>query len=80
MGQRLTGTGTTHFRNVKVESAEVVFDTADVGYGVPYSNTFAQLYLTAINAGIADAILRDVKQMVLQAGTKFLLCAGRAAR
>ncbi len=50
MGQRLTGTGTTHFRNVRVERTEVVFDTADVGYGAPYSNTFAQIYLTAINA------------------------------
>jgi alkylation response protein AidB-like acyl-CoA dehydrogenase len=71
MGQRLTGTGTTHFHNVRVESAEVVFDTADVGYGASYSNTFAQLYLTAINAGIVDAILRDVKQMVLQRGRNF---------
>lgn len=71
MGQRLTATGTTHFRNVRVERTEVVFDTADVGYGSPYSNTFAQIYLTAINAGIIDAILRDVRTMVLQRGRNF---------
>jgi alkylation response protein AidB-like acyl-CoA dehydrogenase len=71
MGQRLTGTGTTHFHNVRVERTEVVFDTADVGYGTPYSNTFAQIYLTAINAGIADAVLRDARTMVQQRGRNF---------
>jgi alkylation response protein AidB-like acyl-CoA dehydrogenase len=64
LGQRLTATGTTHFRNVKVERQEVVFDAPDVGYGVPYSNTFAQLFLTAVNAGIARAILHDATALV----------------
>jgi alkylation response protein AidB-like acyl-CoA dehydrogenase len=64
LGQRLTGTGTTHFRNVRVKREEVVFDAPDVGYGIPYSNTFAQLFLTAINAGIARAILRDATALV----------------
>jgi alkylation response protein AidB-like acyl-CoA dehydrogenase len=64
LGQRLTATGTTHFRNVKVKRQEVVFDTADGGYGVPYSNTFAQLFLTAIVAGIARATLRDATALV----------------
>ena len=64
LGQRLTATGTTHFRNVRVKRQEVVFDAPDVGYGVPYSNTFAQLFLTAINAGIARAILRDAAALV----------------
>ena len=64
LGQRLTATGTTHFRNVRVKRQEVVFDAPDVGYGIPYANTFAQLFLTAINAGIAQAILRDATALV----------------
>jgi alkylation response protein AidB-like acyl-CoA dehydrogenase len=64
VGQRLTATGTTHFRNVRVNRGEVVIDALDVGYGVPYSNTFAQLFLTAINAGISRAILRDASELV----------------
>ncbi|WP_448042824.1 acyl-CoA dehydrogenase family protein [Bradyrhizobium liaoningense] len=64
LGQRLTATGTTHFRNVKVKRQEIVFDTPDTGYGVPYSNTFAQLFLTAIVAGIARATLRDATALV----------------
>jgi alkylation response protein AidB-like acyl-CoA dehydrogenase len=64
LGQRLTATGTTHFCNVRVKRQEVVFDAPDVGYGIPYSNTFAQLFLTAINAGIARAILRDATALV----------------
>lgn len=71
MGQRLTGTGTTYFRNVRVESSEAVFDTPDVGYGIPYSNTFAQLYLTAVNAGIIHAILRDATTLVRTRGRNF---------
>jgi alkylation response protein AidB-like acyl-CoA dehydrogenase len=64
LGQRLTATGTTHFRSVKVKRSEVVFDAPDIGYGVPYSNTFAQLFLTAIVAGIARATLRDAAELV----------------
>jgi alkylation response protein AidB-like acyl-CoA dehydrogenase len=64
VGQRLTATGTTYFRNVQVKRQEVVIDALDVGYGVPYANTFAQLFLTAINAGIARAILRDAAELV----------------
>jgi alkylation response protein AidB-like acyl-CoA dehydrogenase len=64
LGQRLTATGTTHFRNVRVKHQEIVFDAPDVGYGVPYSNTFAQLFLTAIVAGIARAALRDAAALI----------------
>jgi alkylation response protein AidB-like acyl-CoA dehydrogenase len=64
LGQRLTATGTTHFRNVRLKGQEIVFDAPDVGYGVPYSNTFAQLFLTAIVAGIARAALRDAAALV----------------
>ena len=64
LGQRLTATGTTHFHNVKVRRQEVVFDEPDSGYGVPYSNTFAQLFLTAVVAGIARATLRDATALI----------------
>jgi alkylation response protein AidB-like acyl-CoA dehydrogenase len=64
MGQRLTATGTTHFRNVRVARQEIVFDAPDIGYGVPYSNTFAQLFLTAVVAGISRAVLRDAIALV----------------
>ncbi|HLG82364.1 MAG TPA: acyl-CoA dehydrogenase family protein [Bradyrhizobium sp.] len=64
LGQRLTATGTTHFRNVRVKRGEIVFDAPDVGYGVPYSNTFAQLFLTAVVAGVARAALRDATALV----------------
>ena len=42
-----------------------MFDTPDGGYGVPYSNTFAQLFLTAIVAGIARATLRDATALAM---------------
>jgi alkylation response protein AidB-like acyl-CoA dehydrogenase len=64
MGQRLTATGTTHFRNVRVKRQEIVFDAPDIGYGVPYSNTFAQLFLTAAVAGISRAALRDAIALI----------------
>ncbi|MBR1203757.1 MULTISPECIES: acyl-CoA dehydrogenase family protein [unclassified Bradyrhizobium] len=64
LGQRLTATGTTHFRNVRVKRQEAVFDAPDAGYGIPYANTFAQLFLTAINAGIARAVLQDAAELV----------------
>lgn len=70
-GQRLTGSGTTHFHNVRVEKAEVIFDTPDVGYGAAYANTFAQLFLTAINAGIAAAALRDARALVRRRARSF---------
>lgn len=64
LGQRLTATGTTHFRDVRVKPQEIVFDAPDVGYGVLYSNTFAQLFLTAIVAGIARAAVRDAAALI----------------
>lgn len=70
-GQRLTGSGTTNFKNVRVEKHEVVFDAPDVGYGVAYQNTFAQLFLTAINAGIVAATLKDAAALVRRRGRSF---------
>jgi alkylation response protein AidB-like acyl-CoA dehydrogenase len=64
LGQRLTATGTTRFNNVRLKRQEVEFDAPDFGYGAPYSNTFAQLFLTAIVAGITRATLRDATELV----------------
>ncbi|MEP9378724.1 acyl-CoA dehydrogenase [Aquabacter sp. CN5-332] len=58
-GQRLTGSGTTHFRDVRVEPDEVIFDAPGIGYGTTYNNTLAQLLVTAIVAGILRNILAD---------------------
>ncbi|QIB32919.1 acyl-CoA dehydrogenase family protein [Ancylobacter pratisalsi] len=65
VGQRLTASGTGHFRHVRVEGAEVVFDADGVGYGHAYSNTLAQLYVTAIVAGIARAVVNDARRLLL---------------
>lgn len=79
-GQRLTGTGTTTFANVHVAPEEAVFDAADRGQGLPYYNTQAQLFLTAVNAGIVRAILRDATNLVRTRGRTFYYApAERAA-
>lgn len=65
-GQRLTGTGTTHFKDVHVEATEVVFDGKGSPYDVPYSSTLPQLFLTVVNAGILRAVLRDAKALIGQ--------------
>ncbi|UGV28426.1 acyl-CoA dehydrogenase [Rhodopseudomonas boonkerdii] len=70
-GQRLTGSGTTHFRNVRVEASELIVDEPSVGYGAAYSNTFAQLFLTAINAGIVAATRRDAAALVRRRARNF---------
>lgn len=70
-GQRLTGSGTTHFRNVRVEKAEVIYDTPNSGYGAAYANTYAQLFLTAVNAGILAAILRDATALLKRRARSF---------
>lgn len=70
-GQRLTGSGTTRFHNVRVEASELIVDAPHVGYGAAYSNTFAQLFLTAINAGIVAAIRRDAADLVRRRARNF---------
>lgn len=62
-GQRLTGTGTTTFTNVRVEADEVIREgDPDKDY-LPY-NIVPQLILTAINAGIIRSVLRDATNLV----------------
>lgn len=65
IGQRLTASGTAHFRAVRVEADEAIFDAEGVGYGLSYSNTLAQLYVTSIVAGIARAAFNDAKRLLL---------------
>ncbi|GGF89910.1 acyl-CoA dehydrogenase [Azorhizobium oxalatiphilum] len=58
-GQRLTGSGTTHFDDVRVEADEVEPDSLTAGYGVPHSNSVAQLLVTATVAGILRNVETD---------------------
>ncbi|MEH2247594.1 acyl-CoA dehydrogenase [Nostoc sp.] len=62
-GQRLTGTGTTTFTNVRVEADEVLLETDTDKDNLPY-NIFPQLFLTAVNAGIIRNVLRDATNLV----------------
>ncbi|MFG1378246.1 acyl-CoA dehydrogenase family protein [Xanthobacter autotrophicus] len=63
-GQRLTASGTTRFHTVRVEADEAVFDSPERGYGLAYSNTQAQLFLTTVVAGIARGALEDAIALV----------------
>jgi alkylation response protein AidB-like acyl-CoA dehydrogenase len=63
-GQRLTGSGTTVLHNVRVDANEAVFDTEGPFYTQPYTGTVPQLILTAVNAGILRAILRDATALI----------------
>jgi alkylation response protein AidB-like acyl-CoA dehydrogenase len=58
IGQRLTASGTTRLTEVRVEDDEVVID-GDVQPDNPWQGSFAQLYLAAIEAGIAARVLQD---------------------
>ncbi|MHC5857985.1 acyl-CoA dehydrogenase family protein [Nostoc sp.] len=62
-GQRLTGTGTTTFTNVRVAADEVILDTDPDADKLPY-NIVPQLVLTAVNAGIIRSVLRDAKNLI----------------
>jgi alkylation response protein AidB-like acyl-CoA dehydrogenase len=58
IGQRLTASGTTRLHDVRVEVDEIqrIGDTPPPN---PWQGTFAQLYLSAVEAGIAAAALDD---------------------
>ena len=62
-GQKLTGTGTTIFTNVRVEADEVILETDTDQDKLPY-NIVPQLVLTAINAGIIRSVLRDATTLI----------------
>ncbi|MCX8564757.1 acyl-CoA dehydrogenase family protein [Mycolicibacterium mucogenicum] len=56
-GQRLTASGATTFEAVAVDEDEVSVVPAD--HRLAHSQTFLQLYLTAVAVGIAKGALRD---------------------
>jgi alkylation response protein AidB-like acyl-CoA dehydrogenase len=56
-GQRLTASGATTFESVLIREDEVSLVPAD--HRLAHSQTFLQLYLTAVAVGIAKGALRD---------------------
>lgn len=70
-GQRLTASGTTIYDHVAVAGDEVVFDDQGIGYGLAYFNTQAQLFLTAVNAGIALGAFNDARRLLLSRDRNF---------
>lgn len=62
IGQRLTGSGSTRFRNVQVDPDEIVA-VEDAVPGV-FNATFPQLYLTTVIAGIVRNTLFDALEIV----------------
>jgi len=65
-GQRLTGSGTTHFRDVHVADDQIlnVISTENPP-GNAYLTAYYQLFHLATFSGIARAILRDAREFVL---------------
>ena len=61
-GQRLTASGSTRFTDVVVHPVEVT--TVSDGNHLGHSTTFLQLYLAAVTAGIARAVLDDAVSYV----------------
>ncbi|AHG65557.1 acyl-CoA dehydrogenase family protein [Advenella mimigardefordensis] len=64
MGQRLTGSGTTIFEHVHVDSDEILFPEDIPQQQGQFGSTIAQLYLTSIVAGIVSAITRDAAELL----------------
>lgn len=63
-GQRLTGTGTTRLHKVRVEADELIQATDNDTSPFHYISTIPQLYVTAVNAGVAQSVLRDATALV----------------
>lgn len=63
MGQRLTGSGRTEFVDVKILPGEIVSDSVE-NHAMPYASTLAQLFLTAVVAGILNSVLVDAKAII----------------
>lgn len=79
IGQRMTGTGTTILHDVRVEADEVILDRDNPGFLLPYTSTIAQLFVTAINAGIVRAVLRDAKTLVKSRTRNFYYAPAESA-
>ncbi|MFC4069510.1 acyl-CoA dehydrogenase family protein [Actinoplanes subglobosus] len=63
VGQRLTQSGTTRLVNVRV-TADEVSPRDNASLDVPWQGGFAQLYLAAVQAGVAAAALDDAVRFV----------------
>lgn len=59
MGQRLTGSGTTLFDNIAVAADEVLLPGDIPARQAVFGSTIAQIFLTAVIAGIVAAVARD---------------------
>ncbi|MDR6951162.1 alkylation response protein AidB-like acyl-CoA dehydrogenase [Ancylobacter sp. 3268] len=75
IGQRVTGTGTTNFHNVRIEADEVIFDRDNPSFLMPYTSTIAQIFVTAVNAGVIRAVLRDAKALLKSRNRTFYFAA-----
>lgn len=64
MGQRLSASGTTIFRDVEVHPDEILTPGDLHPLAITFTSTLAQLLLTAINAGIAEAALEEAVSLV----------------
>ncbi|ODT66035.1 MAG: hypothetical protein ABS75_29070 [Pelagibacterium sp. SCN 63-23] len=64
MGQKLTGTGTTVFDNVAISEDEIIRPESLHPHITFMSSTVAQLVLTAVIAGITQAIARDAADLL----------------
>lgn len=62
VGQRLTASGTTRLVDVRVRPGELT--PPDAQPATPWRGSFAQLYLAAVQAGIAAAALDDAVRFV----------------
>ncbi|RMX07718.1 monooxygenase [Corticibacter populi] len=66
-GQRLTSSGTTHYRNVVVDAAEIRSDDEKF----PYSQAFYQLFHLANIAGIGRAVADETAALVRERKRSF---------
>lgn len=64
MGQRLTGTGTTRYDDVRVEADEILSVRAPGAARPPYQGHLSQLYLTSIVVGIIHNIVADSARLL----------------
>ncbi|EOA05834.1 acyl-CoA dehydrogenase [Herbaspirillum frisingense GSF30] len=64
MGQRLTGSGTTNFENVLVAPHEVLLPDQVPARQAVLGSTIAQLFLTAVIAGVVSAVARDASALL----------------
>jgi alkylation response protein AidB-like acyl-CoA dehydrogenase len=79
IGQRVTGTGTTNLHDVRVEAHEVIVDRENPSHLLPYTSTIAQLFVTAINAGVVRTTLRDAKALLHSRGRNFYFAPSATA-